>query len=106
MGRQRRHRLRPQPGAGGRAVVELRGADTEPVRFAADLVERHQPGVAVEHAVLDRLGGHRAAQLLQARRGLAAAGQRRGDDLQQGPNSGAAASVSANAVGRIAARPG
>ena len=74
VGGQRRHGLRPQSGAGGGAVMEFRGADAEPVWFAADFVQRYQPGVAVEQAILDRLGRHGAAQLLQSAGGLAAAG--------------------------------
>jgi hypothetical protein len=64
--------------------MELRQAHPEALRVAAHLVEADQPGIAVEQAVLDGLGGHRAAQLLKPGGGLAAAGQRRGDHLQGG----------------------
>ena len=106
VGGQRRHRLRPQPCPGGGAVVELGGADAEPVGFAADFVERHQPGVAVEQAVLHDLGGHRAAQLLQARppprrRAASAAAI----SCSGRPIPVARLAVSASAVGSTAASP-
>ena len=68
--RQRDHGLRPQPRPHRGSVVEFGRVDPEAVGFAADLVERHQPRVPVEQAVLHRLRGHRSTQLLEARRGL------------------------------------
>ena len=56
-------------------LVKLRRADTEPLRLAADFVKRDQAGVAVEQAILDGLGGHCAAQLLQPGVGFAAGGK-------------------------------
>jgi hypothetical protein len=70
VGGQGGHGVRPQLGANGGRAVEFRGADPEAFRISADLVERHQAGVPVEVAVLDGFGGHRAAQLLEACRGL------------------------------------
>ncbi|PQM47504.1 hypothetical protein C1Y40_02286 [Mycobacterium talmoniae] len=64
VGGQRGHRLRPQPRPGGGTLMKLRRPHPEPLRVTPDLVEGHQPGVAVEQAVLARLGGHRTAQLL------------------------------------------
>ena len=81
------HRPRPHGGA----VVELRGADAEPVGLAAHLVERHQPGVAVEQAVLHRLGGDGAAQLLEPGGGLAAGSAPRRPDASGSANSGVSA---------------
>ena len=49
-------------------VVELRGRDREDAGVAAHLVERGQPRPAVEGAVLDALGHHHAAGLLEAPR--------------------------------------
>lgn len=64
-------------------MVKLRGADAEPAWLTAHLVERDQPGITVEQAVLHGLGGHRAAQLLQPHRRFAAACQCRGEHLQR-----------------------
>ncbi len=80
--RQRRHRRRPQPCPSGDTVVELRGADSEPLGLAADLVEGYQPRVAVEQAVLHRLRGGSAAQLLQPHCHLRARRHGCGDDRQ------------------------
>ncbi len=66
VGGQRGHGGRPVPGEPRRERVELPGRDAEPVRLAADLVQRGQPGPAVERGVLDALGHHRAAGLLEA----------------------------------------
>ena len=66
VGGQRGHGGRPVPGEPRRERVELPGLDAEPVRLAADLVQRGQPGPAVERGVLDALGHHRAAGLLEA----------------------------------------
>ena len=97
--------VRPQPRPDGGALVELGDADPEPLGFAADLVERHQPRVAVEQAVLHRLGGRRTAQLLEARRGLAAGADGRGDTIASGSaRSGRATAVSASAIGSTEAR--
>jgi hypothetical protein len=63
--------------------VEFGQTDAEVLRLAANLVERHQPGVTVEQAVLNGLRGHRSAQLLQAHGRLTAVGDRRGDQLQR-----------------------
>ncbi len=83
VGGQRRHRLGPQSRAGGGGLVELRGADAEPLRLTADFVERDQAGVAIKQAVLHRLGGHRATQLLQPGARFAAGGESGGQYLQR-----------------------
>ena len=62
--------------------MKFGGTDPEPGGFAADLVQRDQPGVPVEQAVLHRLCGRRAAQLLQARRGFVGR-ECRGDHVQR-----------------------
>ena len=83
VGGQRRHRLRPQPGARRRALVKLGALTPNRCGLTAHLVERHQPGVAVEQAVLHRLGGRGAAQLLESHRRLGTGGQRRRDDRER-----------------------
>ena len=46
--------------------VELRDADAEAIRAAADLVQREKPVVAIEGGVLEALRHHRPAVLLHA----------------------------------------
>ena len=70
---------RPQRAAHGGPLMEFGEAHPEAVGFAADFVQRHQPRVAVEQAVLHRLGGRRSTQLLQAHRRFAAVSDCRGD---------------------------
>ena len=70
VGGQGGHGGRPVPGKAPRERVELPGPGAEPVRLAADLVQRGQPGPAVERGVLHALGHHRAAGLLEPHREL------------------------------------
>src|ERR1700742_5174085 len=65
--------------------MEFRRADTKPGRLAADFVERDQASVTIEQAVLDRLRGDRAAQLLESGIGFSSACVRRSHDLQRLP---------------------
>jgi hypothetical protein len=53
---------------GALAVARVEGVDAqrEAARVAADVVERQQPGVAVERSVLDALGHHGRGRLLKA----------------------------------------
>ena len=60
--------MRPVALSGGHRVVPLVGGDGEDGRVGADLVERGEPGPAVERAVLDALGHHHAGRLLEAER--------------------------------------
>ena len=70
-------------------VVELRDRHREDARVAADLVERGQPRVAVERAVLDALGHHHPARLLEAqRRRVPAVAQQRLDPVEGGVEVG------------------
>ena len=61
----------------GHRAVEGVGRRAEMVRLAADLVERDEAVVAIEHRVLERLGHDGAGRLLEALR----EGQRRGPIL-------------------------
>ncbi len=81
VGGQGGHGVRPQLCPDGGGAVELRRADPETLRVPADLVERDQPGIPVEVAVLHGLGGHRPAQLLEPGGGFRV-GQRAGQNLQ------------------------
>jgi hypothetical protein len=60
----REQRARPSRGL---ALVERLHRESEAAWIAADLVQRQQPGVAVEGRVLDALGHHRASRLLETR---------------------------------------
>ncbi len=68
---QRRHGLRQRRVPLCREGVELLDGHAEAVRGAADLVERHEPGVPVERGVLGALGHDHAGGLLDPRRQLA-----------------------------------
>ena len=65
MGGQACHRLRLGRLPPGLESVELCRRDAELVGVATDLVQRDEPGVAVEGGVLDPLGHGGATQLLQ-----------------------------------------
>ena len=60
------HPLRMLAVPAGDRVVELRRRDAEPARVAADLVEGDVADVAIRGGVLDRLGGGRGRELLEA----------------------------------------
>ena len=62
---RRQHRVRPALGALGVRLVEEPRRDAEPLRRAADLVQRDEAVVAIEGGVLDALGHHRTGELLQ-----------------------------------------
>ena len=68
VGGRRGHRIGPVTLPLGHRRVEVGGIDGEVRRVATDLVEGRQPGVAVEGAVLDALGHHHAAGLLEPQR--------------------------------------
>ena len=78
MGGQRGHGGRPVPGEAAGEGVEGLGTRAEPVRVTADLVQRDQPGPAVERRVLHPLGQHGPAGLAESHDQLipAAAGRR------------------------------
>ena len=64
VGRQPGHAVRPRSLSGGLPGVEVRHRDAELARVAADLVQRDEPGIAIEGGVLDPLRHGRAAELL------------------------------------------
>ena len=66
----------PVPCEPGGERVEFARFDAEPAGLAADLVQRGQPGPAVERGVLHALGHHRAAGLLEPDHELVAYGTR------------------------------
>ncbi len=76
MGRQGEQRAGPLPGRLLAAGVEPGHRVVDQVRAAPDLVQRHQPVVAVERGVLHTLGHHRAAQLLEPGHQLLLGGSR------------------------------
>ena len=57
--------MRPLAGAVRQPAMQRLRRDTELVRLAADLVQRHQTVVDVERRVFDALGRHRARHLLE-----------------------------------------
>jgi hypothetical protein len=71
----------------GAEGVERVGIGAETRRLAADLVERHQPVVAVERRVLHALGHGRRRQLLEAQSqlGLQRAGHAQQQQVGQEP---------------------
>ena len=81
VGGQRDHRRRPILGSQCRAMVELRGGDAKAVRLTPDFVEGHQPRIAVEQTILDRLRSDGTAELLKPSSGLDVV-QGRGDECQ------------------------
>ncbi len=83
------HRVRPVPLPGGHRVVELGDRRREDRWVAADLVERGEPGVPVERAVLDPLGHHHPGGLLEPQRGrLGRVGQDRLQRVERGQQVG------------------
>ena len=68
VGRQRRHRLRPVALPGGHRSWNCSAGIAKHVGVTADLVERGEPRGAVERVVLDALGHHHPAGLLEAQR--------------------------------------
>ena len=96
VGRGGGHGVRPLGLPGGHRRMELPGVDREDRRVAADLVERGQPGPAVEGAVLDALGHHHAAGLLEALGRAGGAVAEDGCDRVEGPGQ----------VGPVVARQG
>ena len=75
-------RARPVGAAALHAAMEGVGVEGEGAGIEADIVARQQAAVAIEAGVLDRLGGDRRAELLEARHGAGAGGL--GEPAQHG----------------------
>ena len=90
MGRQRRHGVGPRGELAAVPPVQLVDRGPQVGGVAADLVERGQPQPTVERGVLDALGHHRAAGLLEPHDELVAVpapaevAQRQRDDEVEG----------------------